>query len=553
MKDKTEMFDVCVIGTGAGGGVMIDRLTAAGMSVVALERGPQISPSEFNEDELKIVLRKQLFSPGKLETYRSDTEAPEETGNFAEIVHGVGGSITHWGAWAWRLRPDEFRTRSVEGAVPGASLADWPIGYEDLEPYYDKAEADFGVAGVSGSNPFEAKRLTAYPNPPHPWRPSSHKFAGGAKKLGYSPFPLPMAINSRVYGNRPPCINGGACRGHGCPISAKATSMSVSLPRAITTGKLDLRAPAMVYDLPVGKDGKLTGARYLDSDGRQREVRARHVILAAGAIGTAQLLLMSRSGSFPDGLANGSGEVGKNLTYHHFPIVAASFGEDLRTYTGVEALVAVDDLHPSDAKRGFIRGGVIGESNVASNQPLMFGALLQSLTPGARWGAGFKEKLREFPNTMLFTAICEELPRAESRVDLDPNVKDQWGVAVPRLTKRQHENDIAMHRYFKNKLAELAEAAGAEKVHHVDVPNATIDQKTSQKGSTHNHGTCRMGSDPQSSVVDKWCRSHEVPNLWITDGSVFPTAGGYNPTLTILANAYRVADRFIDEARRSSL
>jgi len=553
MSAKQEIYDVCVIGTGAGGGVMIDRLTEAGLNVVALERGPHFSPSEFNEDELKIVIRRQLFAADKIDAYRPDENSPTEYGNIAEIVHGVGGSITHWGAWAWRFRPDEFRELSVEGPVPGASLADWPVNYQDMEPYYQQAEMDFGVAGKAGSNPFEAKRIQPYPNPPHPWRPSSHRFARGARKLGYSPFPLPVAINPRVYGNRPGCINGGACRGHGCPMHAKASTLAVSLPRALATGKLDLRANAAVYDLPVGKDGRLTGARYIDGAGKQQEVRAKQVIVAAGALGTAQLLLLSRSGQFPDGLANGSGEVGRNLTFHHFPAVAAVFDEDLRTYTGVESLVAADDLHPSDPKRGFIRGGVIAESNVASSQPLIFGAVLHGQSPGSRWGAGFKDKLREFPRTMLFSAICEELPMSSSQVDLDPQTKDGFGLYVPRVTKKQHPNDVLMHRYFQQKLTELAQAAGAEKTLVLDVPGATIGDDMHQKGSTHNHGTCRMGNDPKSSVVNKWCQSHEVPNLWITDASVFPTSGGYNPTLTILANAYRVADHFLAQARRQSL
>lgn len=553
MPKRQDKYDVCVIGTGAGGGVMIDRLTAAGMSVVALERGPAISPGEFDEDELNIVIRRKAFSPDKLETYRPDAGSETEVGNFAEIIHGVGGSVTHWGAWSWRYRPDEFEVLTREGSVVGASLADWPIGYDDLEPYYTQAERDYGVAGVAGSNPFEPRRSAPYPNPAHPWRPSSRRFAEGARKLGYTPFPLPMAINSRVYGNRPNCIYGGACRGHGCPINAKATSLSVHLPRALVTGKVDIRAGAAVYELPMDENGRLTGARYVDAQGAQHEVKAKQVILAAGALGTAQLLLHSKSGTFPNGLANGSGEVGRNLTYHHFPVVAATFDEEMRTYTGIEALAAVDDLHPSDPRRGFIRGGVIGESNVASNQPIIFGAVLQSGTPGARWGLEFKDKLREFPRTVMYSAICEELPMADSLVDLDPDVKDAFGLQVPRITKKQHPNDIAMHGYFRGKLTELAEAAGAVKTFPVDVPNATVSKDMSQKGSTHNHGTCRMGNDPKNSVVDRWCRSHEIPNLWVADASVFPTAGGYNPTLTIIANAHRIADHFIDEARRLSL
>lgn len=553
MNSKSETYDVCVIGTGAGGGVMIDRLTAAGMNLVALERGPNLSNADFDEDELKNIIRRQVFAKDKVETYRPDENSPTEKGNLAEIAHCVGGSITHWGAWAWRFRPDDFHVLSKEGAVAGANLADWPISYDDLEPYYYQAELDFGVAGDAMSNPFAAPRKHPYPNPPHPWRPSSHRFAQGAKKMGYTPFPLPVAINSQVYGYRPACMYGGACRNNGCPINAKATTYSISLPRAMATGRLDLRAEAAVYELPVGKDGKITGARYLDAKGNSHEVKARHVVVAAGALGTAQLLLMSNSSLFPNGLANGSGQVGRNYSFHHYPAVAAVFEEDLRGYTGVEAMVAVDDLHPSDPKRGFIRGGVISESNALTNQPLAFAAGLHSSTPGARWGAGLKEKLREFPRTMLMAGICEELPMESNRVDLDPDIKDKFGLPVPRVTKKHHQNDIVMHEWFGNKLSELATAAGASKVFPVRIPGSFIDQNNNLKSNPHNHGTCRMGNDPDTSVVNKWCRSHEVPNLWVTDGSVFPTAGGYNPTLTILANAYRVADYFVNQAKSSSL
>ncbi|WP_440874292.1 GMC family oxidoreductase [Thalassotalea sp. PLHSN55] len=553
MKASSEIFDVCVIGTGAGGGVMIDQLTAAGMRVVALERGPHFTQADFDEDELKNIVRKNVFAEGKVDCYRPDKNSPTESGNIAEIVHGVGGSITHWGAWAWRFREDDFHVLSKEGPIAGASLADWPISYFDLEPYYNRAELDFGVAGVAGSNPFDAPRKQAYPNPPHPWRPSSHKFAHGAKKMGYTPFSLPVAINSQVYGNRPPCMQGGACRSNGCPINAKATTFSVSLPRAMATGLLDLRAEATVYDLPLNKEGKIIGARYLDANGNQHEVKAKHVILAAGAIGTAQLLLMAKSSQFPQGLANGSGQVGKNYTFHHYPAVAGVFEEDLRTYTGIESLVAVDDLHPSDAKRGFIRGGVFSESNALSNQPLAFAAGLHGATEGARWGAGFKDKLREFPRTMVIAGICEELPMESNQVDLDPEIKDKSGLPAPRITKKHHQNDIDMHQWFLKRINEVAVASGASKVLPVRIPGSFIDKDNALKSNPHNHGTCRMGNDPSKSVVNKWCQSHEVPNLWITDASVFPTAGGYNPTLTILANAYRVADYFIEQAKSQSI
>jgi choline dehydrogenase-like flavoprotein len=550
---QAEPFDVCVIGTGAGGGVMIDRLTAAGLRVVALERGPRLTTAEFDDDELRNVVRDAVFSPQQLETYRPDAASPSETGRFSQIAHCVGGTLTHWAAWSWRFRPDEFEVLSVEGPVAGASLADWPVSYDEMEPFYARAERDFGVAGVADANPFGPPRKSGYPNPPHPQRASARVFSRGAKQLGYTPFPVPMAINSQPYGNRPRCMYGGACRSYGCPIHAKGTTLSVSLPRAEVSGRLDLRPDAMVFEIPV-KDGRVTGARYLDSSGAQHEVRARHVVVAAGSIGTPQLLLLSTSGSFPQGLANGSGQVGRHFTFHHHPSAVGVFDEDLRAYTGFETHAAIDDLHPSDAKRGFIRGGVVAELNTFTHQPIAFATVLANEMGGERpWGAELKQRLRAFPRTLVLAAICEELPMEDNRIDLDPEVKDRFGLPVPRITKRQHANDVAMYRWYERKLVEIAEAAGASRVWPGRIEGIHIDENTFQKSNAHNHGTCRMGDDPKRSVVDRWCRSHEVRNLWVVDGSVMPTNGGYNPTLTILANAYRVADHFVGEAKRQSL
>ena len=547
-------FDVCVIGTGAGGGVMIDQLTAAGFRVVALERGPELSLADFDDDELRNVIRDQVFSRDQLETFRPDAQSRAETGRFSQIAHCVGGTLTHWAAWSWRFRPDEFKVLSTEGPVAGASLADWPIDYDELEPFYDKAEWDFGVSGTAGANPFAAPRKRGFPNPAHPERVSAQRFAKGARASGYTPFPVPVAINSQPYGERPRCMYGGACRSYGCPIHAKATTFSVSLPRARATGRLDLRPDAMACELPV-QGGRVTGARYFDRAGKTHEVRAQHVVVSAGTIGTPHLLLLSSSSPFPHGLANGSGLVGRNFSFHHHPAAVGIFDEDLRGYTGYEAFAAFDDLHPSDPKRGFIRGGVVAELNTFTHQPIAYALVLDPALRGAgrSWGAALKERMRAFPRTLTVAGICEELPMADNRVDLDPAVKDRFGLPVPRFTKRQHPNDVAMYRWYEQKLIELVQAAGAQEVHGGGIPALAIDEHTPQKGNAHNHGTCRMGDDPSKSVVDRWCRSHEVPNLWVVDGSVMPTNGGYNPTLTILANAYRVADHFVREAKRQSL
>jgi choline dehydrogenase-like flavoprotein len=552
----SDIFDVCVIGTGAGGGVMLKQLTAAGMRVVALERGPELSLTQFTDDELAIVWRDTLFSPDQVETYRIDARAKPETGRFNAIAHCVGGTMTHWAAWSWRFRPDEFKVLSTEGPVAGASLADWPCSYEELEPYYEKAEQEFGVAGRAGANPFEAVRKKGYPNPPHPPKVSGDSVAKGARELGYTPFPTPMGINSRAYGGRAPCMYGGSCQQVGCPIHAKATPFAVLIPQARATGKLDLRPDAMVFEIPVGEDGRVRGARYLDSGGNAHEVRARHVIVAGGAIGSPHLLRLSSSSRFPHGLANGSGQVGRHLTFHVHNLVHYLIDEPSMSWTGLESHMAIDDLHPSDPERGFIRGGVVGEVNFMNKLPIahsLRGVGFPDL--GRQWGSDYKDYLRTFPHVVGMASILEDLPMASNTIDLDPEVKDKHGLAVPRITHRQHENDLAMLAWYAAKMREIAEAAGGAKIWEPNLPNLSpLTPDAPMKGAgAHFHGTCRMGNEPDASVVDRWCRSHEVPNLWVVDGSVFPTSGGYNPTLTILANAYRVADHFVAESKRQSL
>ncbi len=549
---KREDFDVCVIGTGASGGVMIQELTAAGFHVVALQRGPYLRNSDFvDDDELRVDRRDTLFSPDQLETYRFDERSPTETGRFNRMAYCVGGTMVHWAASSWRFRPDEFKVLSKEGPVPGASLADWPIDYDELEPYYERAEWEFGVSGDAAANPFGPPRQRAYPNPPIPDRTASRRFKEASRKLGYHPFPVPTAINSRAYDGRPACIYGGACAGYGCPINAKGTTFSVSLPKALATGRVDLRPNSMAFEIKVGPDGRARSVRYMDQQSREvSEVFARHVIVAGNAIGTPHLLLMSRSSLFPDGLANSSGLVGRNLMFHNFVAVSFTIDEPSYAFAGLETQGALDDLHASDPRRGFIRGGVVAEMNVALRQPLQYAFLQHSDYPGSKWGREFKDFLRKFPRTVSIGSVLEDLPMEKSRIDLDPEVRDVHGLPVPRITHRQHPNDLAMSRWYRDRELEIADAGGAiEKW----VWGTFTEEDEAMKGSAHLHGTCRMGPDPERSVVDRWCRSHDVPNLWVVDGSVFPTSGGYNPTLTILANAFRVADYFVTEVKKGAL
>ena len=548
-------FDVCIIGTGAGGGVMLDELTRAGFDVVALQRGPNLPPASFSDDELEVIVRDALFAPDLLETYRLDASEKAVPGRYSTLAHAVGGTMTRWSGWSWRFREDDFRVLSTEGAVAGASLADWPVSYAELEPYYARAEREFGVSGVAGSNPFSPPRSGPYPNLPHPPRRSSLVFERGAKAAGLHPFPVPIAINPQPFQGRAGCTWGGACQGFGCAIHAKATSLSVCIPRALASGRLDLRAQARVFELTIGPDGRVRGARYLDAENREQEVRARHFVVAGGALGSPLLLLMSRSGKFPDGLANASGLVGRNLTFHHHAAVRLVMDEPMLGVTGIEVYRAIDDWHASDPRRGFIRGGVVAEINSFTRLPIGY-ALTGAGDPGlARaWGAPLKRYLREFPRALTIGSILEDLPMADNRVDPDPDVKDAQGLPVARITHRQHPNDVAMNAWYAKRIEGLAQSCEPASSWRVLLPGlTTIDAKTAMRGSAHVHGTCRMGKDPAKSVLDPWCRAHDVPNLWVVDGSCFPTAGGYNPTLTLLANAYRVADRFIAEAKRQNL
>ena len=360
---QRDEFDVCVIGTGAGGGVMIKELTEAGFSVVALERGPVLEPSQFIDDELSIVVRDELFSPDQLETSRRDENSSTQVGRFNNLAYCVGGTITHWSACSWRFRPDEFRVLSTEGPVAGASLADWPISYDEMEPYYEKAEWEFGVSGDGNANPFGSPRKKDYPNPAHPYKKTALHFAEGARKLGYHPFHAPVAINSRPYGGRAACMYGGMCTSFGCPIHAKATSLSVLLPQALATQKLDLRSNARVFEIALDGDGRARSVRYFDEAAATQEVFARQVVVSCNAVGSAHLLLSCSSARFPEGLANSSGLVGKNLTFHHLPMVRYRIEEPTAGMTGFNTTAVVDDLHASDPQRGFIRGGVFGESS----------------------------------------------------------------------------------------------------------------------------------------------------------------------------------------------
>lgn len=536
--------DVCVIGTGAAGGVWIEACTRAGLDVVALERGPELGPADFvRHDEWTNTHRGVGFAPKWRDTLREGEDEVARLGRSAMLAQCVGGGTAHWGAQSWRFREDEFRVLSTEGPVEGANLADWPIGYADLEPWYERAEQRLGLAGRAGANPFEPARKRGYPNPPHPPRRATLALERGAKALGLHPFPTPLAINSRPYGGRGTCLNGGQCSNFGCPTQAKASTLSIQIPAARATGRLDLRTGTRAVELVVGSDGRVRSVRMLGPDGRAGEVVAKHFVLAAGTLATPHLLLSSRSARFPQGLANQSGLVGRNLMFHIFSYVGFELPEPSLGALGPAGMVSIDDFHASDPKRGFRRGGVISEA--AEPGPL-WAAYKAPDYLGRKtgvWGRPLKDYLRRYARLGAMISIGEDLARWENRVDLDPDHVDDDGIPLPRITHRSHPNDLALAQGLERSMVEIARAAGAEKVFAYDFTRA-------KGGTGHLLGTCRMGDDPEKSVVDRDGRAHDVPNLYVPDGSCFPSAGGYNPTLTIFANAERMAARFLERLAR---
>jgi choline dehydrogenase-like flavoprotein len=492
------------------------------------------------------MIRQDFFAPDYRETQRSDAAATAQPGKYSLLAQTVGGGTAHWGSWSWRFRPDELRVLSTEGEIAGASLADWPIDYAELEPYYAQAEQVLGIAGNAGSNPFEGPRHNTYPNPPHVYRPASRLIEAGAKKLQLMPFPIPMAINSRVYGDRAKCMNGAFCAGFGCPVNAKASTLAIHIPAALATGRCHLLTECRATEVTLDSNGRARGVRYLDKHGEERELRARQVILAGGSIASAQLLLMSRSARFPNGLANRSGQVGRNLMCHIFAVVNFEMEQVANSFAGPPGNVAVDDFHATSKQRGFARGGVIAEAieSMPISSALKAGNYLG--TNKRAWGKPLREYLTKYPHIGGLITIGEDLPVADNRVDLDPTHRDSAGLPLPRITHQRHVNDLKLARYFEQRMADIASAGGAKKTWASDYSEV-------KTGSGHIMGTCRMGNDPEQSVLDRWCRTHDVDNLWVVDGSFFPTSGGYNPTLTIFANSYRVARYFIEQSKRLNI
>jgi choline dehydrogenase-like flavoprotein len=446
-----EAVDFVIIGSGAAGGVFAKELSSEGFNVVVLEQGHYRTAADFKHDELKIMFQNELLNhPGwnDPQTFRRfETETAEVMQGApppAFYARGVGGSSVHFTANYWRFHQSDFMERSMLGPMKGTGFADWPISYEELEPYYTKVEWECGVSGQPG--PFEAPRSRPYPVPPLPVKSSGILFEQGARAMGLHPQPAPMAILSKPHNGRPACIHCGFCMGFGCEANAKSSTLASMIPLAEATGRCEIRPLSTVFRIETNAAGRVTEVVYLDSQGQEQAQKARAVILSANGAETPRLLFLSESGRSPEGLANSSGIVGKYLMGNGHSLTQAAFEHPLNEFKSVQVTRIVHDFYENDPARGFYGGGGMDARPFLDSTPIMH--TLNGLPHGRPgWGLEFKQMLRHyFTRKMSVLGSTTSVPLERNNISLDPTLKDDKGRAAIRMTYMDHDDDLASER-----------------------------------------------------------------------------------------------------------
>jgi choline dehydrogenase-like flavoprotein len=533
-----------VIGAGAGGGVVAKELAANGISVVLLERGKWVTAKDCRKDDL----RNQRTS------ILGNNSGPEDEGNPRVVVdsqghehlafpsHGgynnnaacVGGGTLTYGAMAWRYLPKDFRMKSTYGALEGSTLDDWPISYDDLEPYYEKAEWEIGVSGDDSNNIFKGPRKKPLPMPPLPPTKEYLILKAAAEKLKLHPFDIPMLRNSVPYNGRPPCMRCRWCVGFVCEVNAKCGTQNTVVPVALSTGNCELRTQTMVKEIQFDAQGRATGVAYFDENDRLQEQPADLVVVSCGAIESARLLLNSKHKLFRNGLGNRHDWVGRNLQGHTYTGAIGYFEQPTYDDVGPGAGIAICDY--SHGNPG-LRGGAM-LCNEFIRLPVQFLSFLPPGTP--RWGAGHKDAMRKlYTHTISVKGPTQEMPFFDSRAQVDAKVRDRWGIPVARLSGDKHPHTIEIGNAMADKAEAWLRAAGAVKTWK------NRPGRGGTSGGQHQAGTCRMGSDPRTSVVNRHCQVHDVDNVFVVDGSVHVNNGGFNPALTIMAIGYMASDYIV--------
>lgn len=535
-------YDVIVVGAGAGGGVAAGVLAEAGKHVLLLERGLSRT---YADSGYRDHLRNH-----RLAQYGHNT-GPDRDGNprvfvdgdgvehvvaphdgrYQNIASAVGSGTLVYGAQAWRFHRDDFRMASLYGVPEGSSLTDWPLGYDELAPWYERAEWEIGVAGEGDLHSHEGPRARDYPMPPLPDSVAAAALRRGASSLGIPTTRVPLAINSVRRAGRDACIACGSCVGFPCPSDAKNGTQNTMVARAIATGRCHLVTGAMVMRIEMGDTGRVGGVRFVDAEGVEHVAAAKAVVLAGGAIETARLLLNSPSAREPDGIGNNHDQVGRNLQGHVYPVAYGLFDEAVHGSRGPGVGIATTAWNHGNP--GIVGGGMLADDFV--QPPIIF--FKNALPPELRrWGQGATDFMRRhYQHVLRIVGPVHEIPNPTARVTVSGAVRDTWGLPVARLSGRVHAETTRTARYMHERALDWLGAAGASQTWG-NPPNPGLT------GGQHQAGTCRMGNDPTSSVTDKAARVWGHDNLYIADGSVHPTNGGFNPVLTIMALAFRTAE-----------
>ena len=505
---------VVIVGTGAGGGVLANELAQKGVSVVALEAGGRYLPQDYTNDEWDSFGQLAWLDP---RTTSGDWRVAKDfSGLPAWIVKAVGGTTVHWAGASLRFQAHEWKALSTYGRVDGANLLDWPIDGDEMAPWYDLAEEKLGVTrtgnrpGLPGNNNFKV-------------------LEAGAKALGYKEVHTGrMAIQSSDDGPRTSCQQTGFCF-QGCKWGAKWSAAYTDIPDGEATGNLEVRERCHVLKVEHNEAGKVTGVLYADKDGNQIFQKARIVCVAGNTIESPRLLLNSASAMFPDGLANSSGQMGRNYMRHVTGSVYGIFDKPVRMWRGTTMAGIVQDEARFDPSRGFVGGYEL--ETLSLGLPFM----AAFLDPGG-WGREFTSALDQYENMAGMWIVGEDMPQETNRVTLNTNVLDQYGLPAPNVNFSDHPNDVAMRNHAYRQGMAIYDAMGA-----------TRSLPTPPYPSTHNLGTNRMSENPRDGVVNKWGQTHDVSNLFVSDGSQFTTGASENPTLTIVALAIRQADHISRE------
>lgn len=542
-----------VVGAGAGGGIVAKELAEAGLSVVLLERGKWHHYDDHDDDELisqRTTALGNAYGPDD-QRYRRVILNPDGTrrivlpseGGYNNNAGCVGGGTLSYGAMAWRFMPQDFKLRSTYANLvrdlKNHTLEDWPITYEDLEPFYEKAEWEIGVSGDDAQNPFAPPRKKPHPMPPFPYNREGKAVYEAARRLGLHPFPIPMLRNSIPYDGRPKCIHMRSCVGFACPVNAKNGTQNTVIPRALATGNCELRTECKAAQIVFDDRGRARGVRYFDQDDRAQVQTADIVVLSCSATETARLLLNSPSKLFPNGAGNNNDWVGRNLQGHAYPGAGGLVEQEVWEEAGPGACVALCDFNHGNP--GLIGGAML--ANEFIRLPVLFTGVRP---PGeARWGKAHKDFQRKYYKRCIrVMGPVQEIPNFEARVTVDPSVTDHWGIPVAALSGQRHPADIPVCEFIGDKAEKIVKECGAFKT-WTTIPRGGLS------GGQHQAGTCRMGNDPDTSVTNRHGQVHQVDNLFIADGSLNVTNGGFNPALTIMALAYWVSAYIVREWKGS--